>query len=159
MKNLLVTVFFLVILSIPVSAQWYKDKYHVRDLNDLSIVQLTESRSAAKNGVYVSLGCLGLGSLAVLAGLYLPAEPSDDPTFLEQLIGPKGMSYLAAGIGVVFVVGGAIGTMVFSGRLIQVNSAIRRNFPEARSMRFTPGVIKDRYSGRYLPGATLTIRF
>jgi len=92
MKKLIIFFYLLLIFSCIISGQWYVKRYQVTDINQVTKEQLEESLQDSKRNLLYSGIVVGTGGVILIAFLFLPSEPGEDPTFLEQLIGEEGMN-------------------------------------------------------------------
>ena len=71
MKSVILTIAFLLLISEGCNCQWYYKRYGVKDINQLSDEQLSESLTKARTGV--SGGCVIsiIGAIGICAGNYL----------------------------------------------------------------------------------------
>jgi hypothetical protein len=159
MKKLIFTTFLLITLSANSFSQWYYKKYFASDINALTREQLDESLHNTKTYLAASGIVAVVGGLLVVTGIYLPYQESEDPTFWEQLLGPKGMNTLSIATGVILLAGGTIATFIYLGRFGMIKSTIRKNFPETGSLNFSPNIMFNNYTRTYSAGFSLSLRF
>jgi hypothetical protein len=159
MKKIIIVSFLMIILFINSFGQWYIKDYKVTDINFLSKQQLEESLGKSKKGLLNSGIIAGIGGAIFLGAKYLPYEPSDDPTFLEQLIGDKGMNDIGIVTGAGILVGGTIASIAYLGRIGRIRSVINKNYPFLGSLKISPAIISKSYKRSSCPGLTLTCIF
>lgn len=159
MKKLIFATLLLIMLSVNSFGQWYYKKYFAPDINALTREQLDESLHNTKTDLAFSGAIAAVGGLLVITGIYLPYQESEDPTFWEQLLGPKGINTLSIAAGVILLAGGTVATFVYLGRLGIIKSTIRRNFPETGSLNFSPKIMFNDYTRAYSAGISLTLNF
>ena len=159
MKKYCYVFFFLLISVNNIFGQWYVKKYQVSDINSLTKTQLEESLKNAKSDLLISGGIAGLGGVMIVIFKYLKPGMSDDPSVIEELIGDDGMNKIGMAVGFGFLAGGIVASIVYSGRLGSIRSAIRRNYPYDGSLSLSPGMIINRYSRITSPGIKLTYSF
>jgi hypothetical protein len=159
MKRIALASFFLLLVSLNSSGQWYQKKYQVSDINALSLDQLQESLKESKNDALISSGIAVLGGLCILSGIYIPYEINDESTLFEQIMGPKGMNYLLIGIGALFAAGGTISAFNFLGRTVSIKNTMNRNYPVTRSLNISPEIMFNKYCRTSCAGVSLTINF
>jgi len=153
-------VFFLVFISVNnIFGQWYVKKYQVSDINSMTKPQLEESLVNTKSDLLISGGIAGLGGIMIVIFNYLKPGMSDDPSFIEQLIGDQGVNKVGVAVGFGFLAGGTVASIVYLGRIGSIKSAIRRNYPFDGSLSISPDIIKNRYSSLTSPGIRLTYSF
>jgi len=157
-KIILVSGILLISLS-NLLGQWYVNQYKVRDIDSLSRDQLEESLGKSKKGLIFS-GCIaGFGGVIFVIGKFVGFDKSEDPTFFEDLIGPKGMNDIAMVTGGAMVIGGAIASIVYLGRIGQIRSVSRHNYQSTGSVNISPTLLLNNYTHSYSPGLTLTFYF
>ena len=150
----------LLIISISTSySQWYVKKYNVTDINFLSSEQLEESLINSKAGLLYSGIVAGIGGGIFLVAKYLPYEQDENSTFLEQLIGEKGMNGILIFTGAGILIGGSIACIAYLGRIGRIRSVINRNYSTSGSLKISPTLILPDYTRSYCPGLTVTYNF
>lgn len=159
MKKVIFVLLLFIILSVNSFGQWYNKKYFASDINALTKDQLDESLKNTKTDLAVSGAVAVAGGLLIITGIYLPYQESEDPTFWEQLLGPKGMNTLSIVSGVILLAGGTVATLVYLGRLGLIKSTIKKNFPETGSLNFFPKIMFNNYTRTYSAGFSLTFNF
>ena len=112
-----------------------------------------------KTNLAVSGAIAVVGGLLVITGIYLPYQESEDPTFWEQLLGPKGLNTLSIAAGVILLAGGTVATFIYLGRTGLIKSTIKKNFPETGSLNFSPKIMFNNYTRTYSAGFSLSLRF
>jgi hypothetical protein len=156
----IVILFFLLIITLPrLQGQWYTKKYGVSDINFLNQVQLEESLKSSKENILISTAFIGGGGVIFLLFKYLGPGMSDDPTFIEELIGDEGMNKLGMAFGLGLAAGGVVGSVVYIGRTGKIRSVLRSNFPGTGSLQISPDIILNRYTRTSCPGIRLTYNF
>jgi|WetSurMetagenome_2_1015567.scaffolds.fasta_scaffold69131_2 hypothetical protein len=157
MYKLLFTI-LLAMVSMPSSAQWYQKDYGVDRIDILTDVQMDEAEDKAKeiagNGAIV----IGAGAVSCLAGyLYLRYGLGEEPTLVEELLGPRviGKGLIALGIGTAAT--GAVIAMVGLTRKSSIQSARNRYYLQS-SLNITPILISSE-KGSLHPGLSVTISF
>ena len=158
MKKVGFILFLVVIINCNSYGQWYNKKYHVSDIDLLSVDQLQKSLKDSKNSSLSSIGVAGLGGLLILGGANQWFELPDHPTLLEELLGKKGMNDIAYVVGVGMVAGGIIASIGFESRAGKIKSALSKNGATG-SIRISPMILSNHSSRSRLPGLLLTYRF
>ena len=161
MKKAIIVSGFVVWSAINANCQWYVEKYLVTDIDYLTQWQLEEALKDSKKNLYISLGAMGLGGVLVLLENLQPytEEDDDNVTLMETIIGEEGMHLIIIGSGIVLSIGSAVASFVFLGRVVTLNSALRRNFPSAGSLSLSPALILEESSHNMCPGVKLTYNF
>jgi hypothetical protein len=159
MKKIILAVYLFLISITSSYGQWYVKRYNVTDINLLSKEQLEESLGKSKKVLLFS-GCIaGLGGLFMIGSIYVHPGMSEDPSFIEQLIGDKGMDTIFLLTGAGMLAGGTIASMVHLGRIGKIKSVIRKNYPPTGSINISPAIILNSCTQSYYPGFTLTYNF
>ena len=158
MKKILIVTCLFIISFFNSYGQWYNKKYHVSDINLLTKDQLDEALGNSKDGMLYSVAFVGLGGIGFIFTRYLP-QPIENPTFIESLIGDRGMNtiYQVACAGI--IVGGVIAFIVNMGRTWEIKSTIKKNYPTLGLLNISPTLLLNNYKGSYHPGITLTYNF
>jgi hypothetical protein len=159
MKKCLYVFFFALISVNNIFGQWYVKKYQVSDINSLTKTQLEESLEKSKSDLFISGGIAGLGGVMIVIFKYLKPGMSDDPSFIEELIGDEGINKIGMAFGFGFLAGGTVAGIVYIGRIGSIKSAMRRNYPYNGSLSISPDLILNRYSRIASPGIRLTYSF
>lgn len=137
--------------------QWYEKKYNVADIDLLSRDQLDESLKDSKSELLYAGVISAAGVGVFLAGRYLPYEIDDEASFIEQLIGEKGMKKIMMASGVGIAAGGMIAGIVYLARIGKINSVIHNYYASGEKLILSP-VILD--GGRSMvPGVSITFNF
>ena len=158
MKKLLIITWLFIISILNSYGQWYDKNYHVSNINLLSKEQLEESLDHSKTGLIFSVALIAVGGIGLIATTYYP-QPIDDPTFIEQLIGDKGMNSIYQVISGGLLVGGTIGSMTFLWRNGRIKSTLAINYPPVGSLNISPTLLLNNYTGSFHPGITLAFHF
>jgi hypothetical protein len=157
-----ITLLFLLSMSLTDSfGQWYVRKYNVTDINYLTKEQLEEALKGSKTGVYGSLAVAGLGGVMILIERLVPynLEDEEDPSFIEQLLGDRGMHVVIIGAGIGLAGAGTIACFYYLGRSGTIRSALNKNFQSLGSLKLTPAIVLERHSNSLCPGLSLTYSF
>ena len=159
MKKSIIVSYFLLFSFINSNGQWYVKKYNVNDINFLTKQQLEESLERSKNVLLFSGSIAAAGGIFMILAIYVHPGMSDDPSFLEQLIGDKGMDdiFLIAGAGM--LAGGTIASIVHLGRIGRIKSVIRKNYLSVGSLNISPVIILNSFTRSSCPGFTLSYNF
>jgi hypothetical protein len=158
MKKLILSL-LLVMVFISSSGQWYEKKYGVSRIDLLSDVQMDEAEDQAKNIAVDGVIVLGAGAVGCLAGyLYLSQGLGEDPSVLEELLGPKviGKGLIFLGIGTAAT--GAVIAMVGLTRKSSIQAARNRYNPEG-CLNITPILVTNSENGSVNPGISIILRF
>lgn len=159
MKKVIIVTFLLLISLFNSAGQWYDKKYQVTDINSLNSGQLEESLANAKTGLKASGIIVGTGGIFFLGFKYLRPGMSDDPTVIEQLLGDDGVNMVGRIISGGILIGGAIASIAYLGRIGRIKSVIHRNYPSFGSLNFSPAVILNSCTRSYCAGFSLTYNF
>jgi hypothetical protein len=159
MKNSVIISCLLIFSIINSYGQWYVKKYNVTDIQSLMREQLEESLQESKKNLVFSAVIAGFGGTIFLAGRYIGFGESEDPTFLEELLGEKGMNNIAMGIGAGMVVGGAIASVAFLGRNCRIRSIINKKYPSLEGLNIAPAGVFNNHTKSFCAGVTLTYAF
>ena len=161
MKKIIIAVCLLFISVTSSYGQWYFRKYHVTNINSLSIIQLQESLKNSKTGLRgaILIGAGGGVLMGLLGVCTLYLGFGDNPSRLAELLGSEfmGRTYLVIGAGL--FAGGTIASIAYIGRIGRIKSVIRKNYPYAGSLNISPAIILDNSTRSYCPGFTLTFNF
>jgi len=141
MKRLIIASLFLFILSFRSSGQWYEKKYNVTDINLLSREQLDESLKESKTDLLYSGAVSAAGAGIFVAGRYLPYEINDESSFLEQLIGERGMKKIVMATGVGIAAGGLVAGIVYLGRIGKIKSVINEYYASGARLIVSPDIL------------------
>ncbi|MCU0455244.1 MAG: hypothetical protein MUE74_02990 [Bacteroidales bacterium] len=139
--------------------QWYVKDYGVTDPSLLTGYQLEEAISDSKTKLMHSGIVAGLGGLLYFGLKYLPFEPDEDPTLIEQLIGEKGMQKIGMGLGAGLFAGGVVAGVVYLGRIARIKSVLNRKYQIPGSVSLTPVVIPGNSNSSLSAGLTITVTF
>jgi hypothetical protein len=161
MKKAIILLFLIPLCLADTFGQWYVKNYNVSDINLLTKAQLEEAFLDTRSKVYGSLFVIGIGGVIFGLEKLLPynLEDEENPTFLEQLLGSKGMHVVTLGAGIGLAGVGAIACISYLGRLVIIRSALNRNFPLSGSLNLTPAIVFEQYSHSPCPGFTLRYSF
>lgn len=159
MKRIVILLVILTITQTRSLGQWYSKTYGVSDINFLNQVQLEESLKKSKENILVSGAIAAGGEIIFLLFKYSGAGMGEDPSFLEQLIGDKGMNKLGMAFGLGMLAGGVVGTVVYIGRTGKIRSVLDSNFPGTGSLQISPEIFLNRYTRTSCPGVRLTYNF
>ncbi len=160
MKRIVILSALLSVILNSSFGQWYYDKYNVRDIDSLTLKQLDESldktkKDLATGGIITVVGGLiiGGGFLTLYTGL------PEDPTFLEELLGSEvmGKAYIIGGAAVANA--GFFMCVTDFGRLSQIKSVKKRNYPLEGSLKISPVSVFNGYSRSTGPGISVTVNF
>jgi hypothetical protein len=153
-------VLFLLSVSFNISfGQWYVKRYQVNDINFLTKTQLEESLATSKKDLLTTGGIAGFGGILIVVFKYFKPGMSDDPSFIEQLLGDKGVNDIGIGLGIGMLVGGTIASIVYIGRIGSIRSAINRNYPSYGFFKVSPAIILNSDTRSSFPGFRLTYNF
>jgi hypothetical protein len=159
MKRSIIIPFLLLITFINSYGQWYTKRYNVTDINLLTKEQLEESFGESKKGLVISGVIAGFGGVVFLVGRYIGFDESEDPGFIEELIGDEGMNDIAIGTGAGMVIGGTIAGIAYLGRIARIRSVINKHYPSLEGLNISPSGVYNRYTRSFCPGITLTYNF
>jgi hypothetical protein len=159
MKKTTSAMYLLLLLTVNLHGQWYVKKYNVDKIDFLSREQLDESMKESKTDLLYS-GIISLtGAGAFLAGRYLPYEITDESSFIEQLLGEKGMKKVLMATGIGIVAGGAVASIVYLGRIGRIKSVINEYYALGGSLNISPALIMNCNSQSFCAGLSLTYNF
>ena len=158
MKKACIFLFLLLFINCNSYGQRYDKKYHVSNVDLLSVDQLQKSLKDSKNSSLSSMGVAGLGGFLILGGANQWFELPDHPTLLEELMGKKGMNDIAYVVGVGMVAVGIIGSISFESRIGKIKSALSKKGATG-SVRISPMILSIHSSRSPLPGLLLTYRY
>jgi len=158
MKKKLILLSLGLATTISSYSQWYVKDYGVTDPSNLTGYQLEEAISDSKTKLMHSGIVAGLGGLLYFGLKYLPFEPDEDPTFLEQLIGEEGIKKIGMGLGAGLFAGGIVAGVVYIGRIGRIKSVLNRKYQVPGSVSFTPVVIPGN-SNSFCTGLTIRVTF
>ncbi|OFY58535.1 MAG: hypothetical protein A2V50_02850 [Bacteroidetes bacterium RBG_19FT_COMBO_42_10] len=159
MKKIIFSTCLFLFLSINSNGQWYVKKYNVANVDFLSREQLDESLKTSKNELLYS-GIISVAGVGVfLAGRYLPYEIDDESSFIEQLIGEKGMKNILMVTGAGIFTGGAIAGIVYLGRIGRIKSVINEYYTFNGTLKISPVIIVNTFNKSVVPGFTMTYDF
>jgi len=156
MKKVFLVTFLLLISFINSLGQWYVKRYQVTDINLLTRGQLEESLVHSKTGLKLAAGFAGTGGAIFLICKYLHPGMSDDPSWIEQLLGDEGVDDVGMIIGAGTFIAGSIASIVCLGRIGTIKSVISRNYPSFGSVNISPAIILNRFTRSYCSGFSLT---
>ena len=159
MKKSLVISCLLLSTFISSYAQWYTKRYNVTDINNLSKEQLEESFGKSKKSLVFSGVIAGFGGTVFIVARYIGFGESEDPGFVEELIGEEGMNDIAIGTGIGMLVGGTIAGIACLGRMARIRSVINKNYPSFEGLNLTPAGVYNCYTKTFSPGIKLTYNF
>jgi hypothetical protein len=158
MKKMLFSL-LLMMVFVTTSAQWYQKTYGVNRIDLLTDTQMKEAEDNAKKIAVNGAITIGVGAVSCLAGfLYIKEGLGEDPTFFEELLGPKiiGKGLIILGIGCAAT--GAVIGMVGLTRKSSIQAARNRYYPEG-SLNIAPILISDYGNGKINPGVSIVLRF
>jgi hypothetical protein len=159
MKKVIIVTFLLIISFINSYGQWYVKQYQVTDINFLSKEQLEESLVKSKKDLLTAGVIAGAGGVFFLLFKYLRPGMSDDPTFIEQILGDEGVNKAGMITGIGILIGGSIAGIAYLGRIGRIKSAINRNYPSFGSLNISPTIILNGYTRCSSPGLRLIYNF
>jgi hypothetical protein len=84
---------------------------------------------------------------------------SDDPGWIEELLGDEGVNNIGMVAGAGIFAGGAIASIVYMGRIGSIKTAIRKNYPSLGSVNISPALLLNNYTKQFSPGLRLTYIF
>lgn len=157
MRKLLLS-FLLAMVFITSSAQWYQKNYGVDRIDILTDAQMDEAEDKAKEIAGKGAITIGIGAVSCLAGfLYLKNGLGEEPTFVEELLGPRviGRGLIILGIGAAAT--GSVIAMVGLTRKSSIQAARNRYYPEG-CLNVTPILVSSE-RGSLSPGISVVIRF
>jgi hypothetical protein len=149
----------LMMVFINTSAQWYQKTYGVDRIDLLSDTQMDEAEVHAKTIATNGAITICIGGVSCLAGyLYISKGLGEDPTFIEELLGPKviGRGLVILGIGTAAT--GAVIGMVGLIRKSSIQGARNRYNPEG-NLNITPILFTNYKTGSVNPGISFTLNF
>ena len=155
----IVLVLSLLICTTFADAQWYFKKYQVKDMSQLTRVQLDESLKSSNNGILAGGFCAVMGGCFLLANKYGLWESDRNPSDFEQLIGRKTLHDIYGGVGVGLIAGGIIAFVGCLERSKNIKIAIRKNYPSLGLLQVLPRVEYNRFTASANLGLTLTCHF
>lgn len=159
MKKSAIILAILLATVINSNCQWYVKEYNVKDIDFLSDKQLDESLTKSKQSLLFS-GCItGAGGLFFVICKYAKPGMSEDPGFIEQLLGDDGVNKTGTYLGIGMMVGGAIASIVFAGRIGTIKSVIKNRYHSSGWLKISPSVILVSRTQIISPGFRLTYRF
>jgi hypothetical protein len=159
MKKSIIITYLLLITYISSYGQWYKNRYNVNDINSLTKEQLEESLGKSKKSLAFSGIIAGFGGAVFLVARYVGFEESEDPGFVEELIGEEGMNDIAIGTGAGLLIGGTIASIACLGRMARIRSVINKNYPSLEGLNISPSGVYNCYTRSFCPGITITCNF
>ena len=159
MKKSILTLLLLTFILGNSFGQWYTKKYQVSDINLLSEKQMEESIKDSKNSSLAGILTAGIGGLIYILGSNSVFELSDNPTLLEQLMGKKGINDCAMVMGAGMMGAGVIVSISYEGRIGKIKSALSKKTPSTGSIRISPKLFPNRYTGSMQPGILMTLNF
>jgi hypothetical protein len=139
--------------------QWYYEKYGVTKINHLSMEQLDEARVDTKQDLLVSGGLTIGGGLFYLLFRYGKPGMSEDPGFIEELLGDEGVNKLGMVCSLAIMAGGSIYLIDSMGRMARIKSAINYNRPYSGSLSISPYVMPFARNGSFYSGLTISLKF
>ncbi len=157
MKILFLATLLLSILCFRSFGQWYEKKYNVNDINLLSREQLEESLKDYKTELLYSGVISVAGAGIFVAGRYLPYEVNDESSFIEQLIGERGMKKIVMATGVGIAAGGLVAGIVYLGRIGKIKSVIKEYYASGAKIIISPDVLINNQS--MVAGFSVTFSF
>lgn len=158
MRKSLIILFLLIITTGNSFGQWHNKKYHVSDINLLTVDQLQKSLKDSKNSSLGSMVVAGFGGVIWLLAANQQFDLPEHPTLLEELMGKKGMNDVAYVFGVGMAVGGIIASIGFESRSGKIKSALSKKGATG-SIRISPMILSNQSLRSRLPGLLLTYRF
>jgi len=159
MTKIVIAIFLLSVSFSNSFGQWYVKRYQVNDINFLTKTQLEESLATSKKDLLTAGGIAGFGGILIVVFKYLKPGMSDDPSFIEQLLGDKGVNDIGIGLGIGMLAGGTIASIVYIGRIGSIRSAINRNYPSYGLFKVSPAIILNTDTRSSFPGFRLTYNF
>lgn len=159
MKKIVLVTYLILTAYLNSQGQWYVKKYNVTDISFLSREQLEESLKTSKSDLLYSGIISVAGGGIYLAGRYLPYEINDESSFIEQLIGEKGMKDILKVSGAGMLVGGAIAGIVYLGRIGRIRSIINKYYASVGALNTSPTIIVSYCNKTVYPGLTITYNF
>ncbi|MFH0843204.1 MAG: hypothetical protein V1903_11355 [Bacteroidota bacterium] len=157
MKRLILATLLLSILCFKSYGQWYEKKYNVTDINLLSREQLNESLKDSKTELLYSGIVSAAGAGIFVAGRFLPYEINDESSFLEQLIGERGMEKIMMATGVGIAAGGLVAGIVYLGRIGKIKSVLNEYYASGARLIVSPAVLLNEQS--LVAGFSVTFSF
>ncbi|MEI7523555.1 MAG: hypothetical protein WCJ95_04450 [Mariniphaga sp.] len=158
MKKIILVLSFLILTNFA-NGQWYFKQYQIKDINQLSKVQLDESLKNSREAQFTSLISVGLGAGFLLANKYGLWESDTNPSDFEKFIGRKSLHDIYAVIGISFLAGGTIAFVGYLERSKNIRIAIHRNFPNLGILQLSPTIIYTNYSSSGNFGLALNLNF
>lgn len=159
MKKILIIAILIIAVFFKANGQWCQKNYGVPDVELMSDSQLSEALWTTNRNLIVSGGVTAFGGLmAVLINSYHPGM-SDDPGFIEELIGDEGMDKIGIGIGLGLAAGGTVGCIVYGVRRGSIKSVINNRNPYSGTIDISPVVISNRITHSTTPALKVIITF
>ena len=158
MRKSVIVLFLLIITTDNSFGQWYNKKYHVSDINLLSVEQLQKSLKESKTSSLGAIFVACFGGFLVIGGTNQLFDLPDHPTLMEELMGKKGSNDMACVVGAGMVAGGVLASINFESRIRKIKVAINKK-AETGSIRISPMILSNNSSGLRLPGLLLTYKF
>jgi hypothetical protein len=159
MKKLILIPCLLIVTFISSYGQWYVKKYNIQDINLLSLEKLDESLTESRQNLLISGIATGSGGLLFIVFKFLRPGMSDDPGWIEELLGDEGVNNIGMVAGAGIFAGGAIASIVYMGRIGSIKTAIRKNYPSLGSVNISPALLLNNYTKQFSPGLRLTYIF
>jgi len=160
MKTVLIILCLVLISFINAYGQWFYKKYHVRDIDSLSKVQLQESYKDAKSGAGISAGMVGLGGVLLVLSIAVPPDTPADPNFYQQMFSEKDRQNVNIVLSSAIIVGSTFAALTYLGRMARIKVVTKRNFPPAPGkIDVSPAVFPTGSIKSIQPGIKLTYRF
>jgi len=157
MKRFILAALLLSILCFRSYGQWYEKRYNVNDINLLSREQLEESLKDSKTELLYSGVISAAGAGIFVAGRYLPYEINDESSFIEQLIGERGMKRIIMATGVGIAAGGLVTGIVYLGRIGKIKTVINEYYASGARLIVSPDVLI--YEQSLVAGFSVTFSF
>lgn len=159
MQKLILIPGLFIITFISSYGQWYVKKYNVQNINLLSLEQLDASLIKSKQNLLASGIIAGTGGLLLIIFKYAQPGMSEDPGWIEQLIGDEGMNKIGMVFSTGIFVGGAIASIVYMGRIGSIKTAMRKNYPSLSSVDISPALLLNNYTKQFSPGLRFSFNF
>lgn len=139
--------------------QWYVREYNASAICFLTGPQLDKALHNSKIGLLGSVVVAGMGSYIIVFSQYGNLVKDDNPSFVAEVLGVKGMRTLITSLGAGLLAGGAAGCIINLDRIIKINKVIEFRSSTTGSLRISPGIMVDNYTGALRPGISLSCTF
>lgn len=159
MKNVLLVVITIWLISSDANCQWLKEKYGVKHIDQLTTQQLDEALGDSEHKLLIAGVAAGIGGSIYLISKYTEPSLDEDASLFEQIIGAKGKQALGIIGGLGMFTGCSIACIVYLIRIERIKTTINNKYPYEGALKFSPAIIVNSSSGLCYPGITLTYNF